>query len=224
MPPSSVKILEHRYHLDQPFFTRYFEYVKGLLHGDLGYSIIHREDVSALVAARIGTTLELVLYAAILIIIIGVGLGLLGGLRAGATEQPQSDADDDDQDGGVQDQLERGADARGNQGRDVLAMDDRVAQIPVQQALHVLEVAREERLVEVVAVLEDLDDEGGNVRPPDNAAIGLPGATYSALKITKLETSSATINIKNRRSRNRAMLSRSPPRWSRTTGRTCTRR
>jgi peptide/nickel transport system permease protein len=86
LPPASVKILEHRYHLDQPFLTRYFEYLKGLLHGDLGYSIIHREDVSTLVAARIGTTLELVLYAAILIIIIGVGLGLIGGLRAGATD------------------------------------------------------------------------------------------------------------------------------------------
>ena len=83
LPPEAVTVLEHRYHLDQPFFVRYWEYLKGVLHGDLGYSIIHREDVSTLVAARIGTTLELVLYASVLIIVIGVGLGLLGGLRPG---------------------------------------------------------------------------------------------------------------------------------------------
>ncbi len=86
LPPSAIKVLEHRYHLDQPFFVRYFEYIKGVLHGDLGYSIIHQENVSTLVRARVGTTLELVLYASILIIVVGVGLGLIGGLRKGAAD------------------------------------------------------------------------------------------------------------------------------------------
>ncbi len=86
LPPEAIAVLEHRYHLDQPFFVRYFEYIKGVLHGDLGYSIIHREDVSTLVGSRIGTTLELVLYASFLIILIGVGLGLIGGLRPGVTD------------------------------------------------------------------------------------------------------------------------------------------
>ena len=86
LPPQSVKLLEHRYHLDQPFFTRYFEYINGVVHGDLGYSIVHQQDVSRLVVARMGTTFELVLYASTLIILVGVGLGVIGGLRRGATD------------------------------------------------------------------------------------------------------------------------------------------
>ncbi len=42
LPPSAIKVLEQRYHLDQPFFVRYFDYLKGVLHGDLGYSISHQ--------------------------------------------------------------------------------------------------------------------------------------------------------------------------------------
>jgi peptide/nickel transport system permease protein len=86
IPPASLRILEHRYHLDQPFFQRYFEYINGVLHGDLGYSIVHQQDVSTLVVARMGTTFQLVLYASFLIILIGVTLGLIGGLRSGATD------------------------------------------------------------------------------------------------------------------------------------------
>lgn len=86
LPHSSIVILENRYHLNDPFLVRYWEWVRGAVHGDLGVSIGLHQDVSSLISARIGTTLELVAYGSILIITIGVGLGLIGALRPGAVD------------------------------------------------------------------------------------------------------------------------------------------
>jgi peptide/nickel transport system permease protein len=83
LPPDAIKILEARYHLDQPFFTQYWIWLSNAMHGDLGISITLRENVSDLITQRAGTTLGLVLYSSILIMVLGIGLGLLGGLRPG---------------------------------------------------------------------------------------------------------------------------------------------
>ena len=83
IPPDAIKILEARYHLDQPFLTQYWIWLTNAMHGDLGISITLRENVSELITQRAGTTLGLVLYSSILIMVLGIGLGLLGGLRPG---------------------------------------------------------------------------------------------------------------------------------------------
>jgi peptide/nickel transport system permease protein len=83
IPPESLKVLEARYHLDQPFLVQYWYWLTNALHGNLGISITLRENVSDLIASRISTTAGLVLYSSILIIAIGVGLGIVSGLRPG---------------------------------------------------------------------------------------------------------------------------------------------
>ena len=83
LPPASIAVLEHRYHLDQPFLAQYWYWLTGALHGNLGLSITLRENVSTLIASRIWTTAGLVLYASLLIGVLGIGLGLLAGLRPG---------------------------------------------------------------------------------------------------------------------------------------------
>jgi peptide/nickel transport system permease protein len=83
LPADSVRILEARYHLDQPFLTQYWLWLKGALHGDFGISIALRENVSTLITSRIGTTAALVLYASVMILVVGIGLGILAGLRPG---------------------------------------------------------------------------------------------------------------------------------------------
>jgi peptide/nickel transport system permease protein len=83
LPADSVRILEARYHLDQPFLTQYWLWLRGALHGDFGISIALRENVSTLIASRIGTTAGLVLYASVIILVVGIGLGILAGLRPG---------------------------------------------------------------------------------------------------------------------------------------------
>jgi peptide/nickel transport system permease protein len=83
LPPASIAVLEHRYHLDQPFLAQYWYWLTGALHGNLGLSITLRENVSTLIASRIWTTAGLVLYASLLVCVLGIGLGLLAGLRPG---------------------------------------------------------------------------------------------------------------------------------------------
>ena len=86
LPPEAVAALESRYHLNEPFFQRYWEWLTGVLHGDFGYSITLKQNVSSLIADRIGTTAFLVLYAGLIILVVGIGLGILGGLRRGAVD------------------------------------------------------------------------------------------------------------------------------------------
>ncbi|MPY56548.1 ABC transporter permease [Streptomyces spongiae] len=87
LSPQAVAALREQYHLDDPFLARYFQWLGDtLLHGDLGTSITYREDVSSVIAARMGVTFQLVLYAALIIVVVGVGLGLLSGLRGGVVD------------------------------------------------------------------------------------------------------------------------------------------
>jgi peptide/nickel transport system permease protein len=86
LPPESVAVLEERFHLNEPFLTRYWEWLTGVLRGDFGISIALRENVSSLIADRIWTTAGLVLYASLIILALGIGLGLLSGLKRGPAD------------------------------------------------------------------------------------------------------------------------------------------
>ncbi|MET9616470.1 ABC transporter permease [Kitasatospora indigofera] len=84
-PPSPGVLAEiHRqYHLDDPFLQSYWRWLTGLLHGDAGQSLSYKDSVTRLLAERIGNTAFLVAYAAVLIIVLGITLGTLAGLRGG---------------------------------------------------------------------------------------------------------------------------------------------
>jgi peptide/nickel transport system permease protein len=86
LPASAMAVLEQRYHLNDPFFVQYWYWLSGALHGNLGISITLRENVSTLIASRIWTTAGLVAYASVLIVIFGIGLGILSGLRRGLAD------------------------------------------------------------------------------------------------------------------------------------------
>ena len=86
LPAASMAVLEQRYHLNDPFFVQYWYWLNGALHGNFGISITLRENVSTLIASRIWTTAGLVAYASVLIVIFGIGLGVLSGLRRGLVD------------------------------------------------------------------------------------------------------------------------------------------
>lgn len=65
--------------LDQPPLQRYVNWLGSAVQGDFGASIPRKTSVSSLLGPRIGITLFLVVYAALLIAIFGIGLGILGG-------------------------------------------------------------------------------------------------------------------------------------------------
>ncbi len=83
LPPGSVHVLEQRYHLNEPFLAQYWYWLGNALHGNLGISITLQENVSTLIASRIWTTAGLVLYASLIIVVLGIGLGVVSGLRPG---------------------------------------------------------------------------------------------------------------------------------------------
>ena len=86
VPPDVLAQLEERYHLNEPFLTRYWIWFTSALHGDLGESIPLHEKVSTLIGQRIGVTIQLVMLTAAIIIIVGVGLGIVGALGRGSVD------------------------------------------------------------------------------------------------------------------------------------------
>jgi peptide/nickel transport system permease protein len=84
--PEVLAELNARYHLDDPFLVRYWNWLTAAVTGDLGQSIPLRENVSTLIGQRIGVTASLVALTSLIIVVGGVGLGLLGALRKGAVD------------------------------------------------------------------------------------------------------------------------------------------
>jgi peptide/nickel transport system permease protein len=83
LPPSTLRLLEAHYHLNEPFFTRYARWLIDALHGDFGTSLVNHQSVASLISSRIGITLELVAYTAVLIMIFGLAIGIVSALKAG---------------------------------------------------------------------------------------------------------------------------------------------
>ncbi len=81
--PEVTAALRHQYHLDRSFLTQYWLWLSGVLRGDLGSSIIYRQNVLGLVSARAGNTVFLVICAAVVILLIGLTVGVVAGLRPG---------------------------------------------------------------------------------------------------------------------------------------------
>lgn len=79
--PQQIAAITQEYHLNDPLATRYFAWLSDLLRGNLGMSLIYRDQVSSLIAPRLATTALLVAYATVLIVVMGVGSGLLSAIR-----------------------------------------------------------------------------------------------------------------------------------------------
>jgi len=79
--PSVIASIARQEHLNQPFVVRYWDWLAGVLHGNLGESFLYRQPVASLIGGRVLNTVFLVVYASILIIVGGVALGLLAALR-----------------------------------------------------------------------------------------------------------------------------------------------
>lgn len=72
-----IAALNHRLGLDQPTIVRYFEWLGGSLHGDLGNSYVTNQAVTTILAPRIGVSLSLVIGALVVFTIVGLLLGVL---------------------------------------------------------------------------------------------------------------------------------------------------
>lgn len=69
--------------LDKPVPVQYWNWVKGVVTGDLGESIRYRDDVASLLADRLPVTLYLGLVSVFISTIFGVFFGLIAAIRRG---------------------------------------------------------------------------------------------------------------------------------------------
>ncbi|MBE3573980.1 MAG: ABC transporter permease [Firmicutes bacterium] len=78
---ADLDTLVKKYHLDAPFYERYFDWVGNILHGNLGWSATSNDWVAHSIAARFPATLELAIYAAIPMALGGIWLGTVAAVN-----------------------------------------------------------------------------------------------------------------------------------------------
>lgn len=83
MTEERLNELRHQYGLDKPPVVQYFDWIGGILKGNLGRSITYRDKVGTLMAQRFPITIHIGLTAFILGNIIGIVLGVVASLRRG---------------------------------------------------------------------------------------------------------------------------------------------
>ncbi len=83
VPPEVIKALNDRYHLGDPLWKQFLDYVGNVIQGDLGPSFKYpSHTVNDLIAAGLPATLELSFYALIFALITGLAAGVFASLRS----------------------------------------------------------------------------------------------------------------------------------------------
>src|SRR5260370_6868876 len=81
--PEKVAALRAQMGLDLPIWQRYGHWLWGVLHGDLGRSFRTGETVLAAVSDRLPVSLELMVLAEVMGLLIGIPLAILCAVKSG---------------------------------------------------------------------------------------------------------------------------------------------
>jgi peptide/nickel transport system permease protein len=82
--PALVKILNHRYGLDKPFYVQFWLYMKALvLHFDFGHSYQNNVDVRPYIFERMPATISLALGGAVVWLLAGIPIGIIAAVKRG---------------------------------------------------------------------------------------------------------------------------------------------
>lgn len=82
--PERHALLMHQFGLDLPIWKQYFNYIQGVLHGDLGISLSSRTPVWNEFVPRFQATLELGICAMLFAIIVGIPVGIIAAVKRGS--------------------------------------------------------------------------------------------------------------------------------------------
>ena len=78
--PETVAAFRKELGLDLPLYQRYFEWLFGMLQGDMGVSLANQREISELIGGRLKNTMFLATLAAIISVPLAVTLGILAAL------------------------------------------------------------------------------------------------------------------------------------------------
>jgi peptide/nickel transport system permease protein len=81
--PAEVAKLSQQLHLNEPFFTRYGNWLGAALSGHLGNSLGSGQPVTTILAQRLPVTFELVLYAFVISLLIAIPTAILAARKPG---------------------------------------------------------------------------------------------------------------------------------------------
>ena len=82
LPSEIIANLEAYYHLDEPFWKQYLNYLGGILHFDLGPSFTSRSrTVNDIIRQQAPISAQLGLFAFFIAVALGIPLGILGALK-----------------------------------------------------------------------------------------------------------------------------------------------
>ena len=79
--PNVVAYLHAKLHLDDPFPVRYYYWISGVLHGDLGESLRLQRPVLSLILEKLPVTIELAAFAIVIALTIGIPAGIVSAVK-----------------------------------------------------------------------------------------------------------------------------------------------
>ena len=78
---TTIEELRKELGLNLPIYQQYFNWAKGLIHGDLGTSYVMKAPIAPLVISRLKTSLLLAVPASLMMIVCGLALGILSAVK-----------------------------------------------------------------------------------------------------------------------------------------------
>ncbi|MGW8377103.1 ABC transporter permease [Streptomyces sp. ODS28] len=81
--PARIAAIREAMHLDLPWYARLLDWAGGLLHGDLGASLVTGRPVASYLTGALAPTLTLAALTLVLLVPVSAGLGVLAARREG---------------------------------------------------------------------------------------------------------------------------------------------
>lgn len=81
--PQNIAALDHQLGLNRSFLVGFWTWLTGVVHGDLGTSILSGEHVASLLDGRLEVTLSLVVGSVLVSAVLGTALGVASARRGG---------------------------------------------------------------------------------------------------------------------------------------------
>ena len=78
-----VAAMEEKMGLNKPLYAQYFDYLLGILKGDLGTSTTYQQPAAKLIFSRFPNTLLLTIVTTIICLLISIPLGIIAGVNQG---------------------------------------------------------------------------------------------------------------------------------------------
>lgn len=79
MSEEVIQLMREKYGYNQPAYVQYWDWLKGILQGNLGYSIVTKQSISVDLSTRLVNTIKLVLPSYLTAYVLSVILGLVAG-------------------------------------------------------------------------------------------------------------------------------------------------